>query len=59
MGLRAWYVTTVEYYRNIFEQAENAKIECDLFLQQNEEKQQADVELQQKEQEEINRKGDY
>lgn len=51
-GSEARHVATAEYYRNIFEQAENIKIERDLLLQQNEDKQQAVIELQQKEQEE-------
>lgn len=50
-GSEARHVTTAEYYRNIFEQAENVKIERDLLQQQNEEKQQALIELEQKEQE--------
>ncbi len=54
-GSGARHVTTAEYYRDIFEQAESVKIERDLLLQQNEEKQQAIIELQQKEQEEAQR----
>lgn len=54
-GSEARHVTTGEYYRNVFEQAENAKVERDLLQQQNEEKQQAVKELQQKEQEEAQR----
>lgn len=54
-GSEAKHATTAEFYRNIFEQAENAKIERDLILQQNEEKQQAVWELQEKEQEESQR----
>lgn len=54
-GSEARHVTTAEYYRNIFEQAENVKVERDLIQQQNEEKQQAVFELQQKEQEESQR----
>lgn len=51
-GSEARHVTTAEFYRDVFEQAENAKIERDLLQQQNEQKQQAIAELQQKEQEE-------
>lgn len=54
-GSDARHVTTAEYYRNIFEQAENVKQERELLLQQNEEKQQTIKELQQKEQEETQR----
>lgn len=54
-GSEAKHVTTAEFYRNVFEQAENAKMERDLILQQNEEKQQVVKELQQKEQEEAKR----
>lgn len=54
-GSDARHVTTAEYYRNIFEQAENVKVERDLLLQQNEEKQQTVKELQQKEQKETQR----
>ncbi|MFV0537072.1 MAG: MobV family relaxase [Dysgonomonas sp.] len=50
-GSEARHITTGEYYRNIFEQAENAKIERDLFEQQKIEKEQAIKELQRKEQE--------
>lgn len=54
-GSEARHVTTAEFYRDVFEQAENAKIERDLLQLQNEEKQQAVAELQQKEQEESQR----
>lgn len=54
-GSDARHVTTAEFYRDVFEQAENAKIERDLLQQQNKEKQQAVAELQQKEQEEAQR----
>lgn len=54
-GSEAKHVTTAEFYRNVFEQAENAKMERDFILQQNEEKQQVVKELQQKEQEEAQR----
>ena len=54
-GSDAKHVTTAEFYRDVFEQAENAKIERDFLQQQNEEKQQAVAELQQKEQEEAQR----
>lgn len=57
-GSDARHVTTGEYYRNVFEQAENAKIERDLFEQQKIEKEQAVRELQLKEQEEVVRLAD-
>lgn len=54
-GSEARHITTAEFYRDIFEQAENAKIERDLIHLQNREKQQAVAELQQKEHEETQR----
>lgn len=48
-GSEAKHVTTAEFYRDVFEQAENAKVERDFILQQNEEKQQAVKMLQEKE----------
>ena len=57
-GSEAKHVTTSEFYRNVFEQAEKAKIERDLFEQQKNEKEQAVKELQFKEQEEAMRLAD-
>lgn len=54
-GSEARHITTGEYYRNIFEQAETAKQEYSIFQQQKEEKEQAVKELQLKGQEEAQR----
>lgn len=54
-GSEARHMTTGEYYRDIFEQAENTKVELGLFEQQKIEKEQVVRELQLKEQEEVQR----
>lgn len=54
-GSEARHITTGEYYRNIFEQAETAKEEYNIFQQQKEEKEQAVKELLEKEQQEAQR----
>lgn len=54
-GSEARHITTGEYYRNIFEQAETAKEEYSVLQQQKDEKEQAVKELLQKEQEEAQR----
>lgn len=57
-GSNAKHITSAEYSRNIFEQAEKAKIERDLFEQQKIEKELAVKELQVREQEEAIRLAD-
>lgn len=54
-GSDAKHVTSAEYSRNIFEQAERAKVERDLFERQKAEKEQSVRELQLKEVEEFQR----
>ncbi len=54
-GSEARHITTGEYYRNIFEQAENAREKYSIFQQQKEEKEQAVKERLQKEQQEAQR----
>ena len=54
-GSEAKHITTGEYYRNIFAQAETAKEEYNIFQQQKEEKEQAVKELHLKRQEEAQR----